>query len=166
MARQVVKYQTTSVEAARSAQQICDLARKYGASRFEMRWDDRRRLEGVRFAVRHPEAGEVPVVLRAPEETITRILWDARGPNSRKTRAEIADQAHRIAWRHMKDLTEQLLLATRLGLRTVEGAFMADIEVWDDETGETTTMAELFARRARLEPGQRSVRLLPAARRV
>lgn len=76
--------------------------------------------------------------------------------------ADIQEQAERIAWRHMKDLTEQLLLAARLGIKTVPGAFMPDIEVWDDEEGETTAMGELFARRAQLEPGDRGVRLLPA----
>ena len=56
---------------------------------------------------------------------------------------------------HLKDLTEQLLLAVELGLRTLPGAFMADIEAYDGTTGETVTMYELFERRAipAREPG-------------
>ena len=163
---QIVKYQTTQVDATKSAQQICDLARKYGVSRFEQRWDDQGRLEGIRFALPHEGIGEIPVLLRAPLETIFDILWGARGYSSRKTRKDIEEQARRIAWRHMKDLTEQLLLAAQLGLRSPAGAWMPDIEVWDEEAGETTTMAELFGRRAQLVPGERGVRMLPSGRAV
>ena len=60
----------------------------------------------------------------------------------------VAAQSRRIAWRHLKDLTEQLLLAVELGLRTLPGAFMADIEAYDGATGETVMMYELFERRA------------------
>ena len=68
----------------------------------------------------------------------------------------VAAQARRIGWRHLKDLTEQLLLAVELGLRTLPGAFMADIEAYDGTTGETVTMYELFERRAipAREPGE------------
>ena len=161
---QVIKYQSTAVEVAKSAQSIAELVRKYGASRFEQRWDDAGRLDGVRFTIRDEDVGQVPVILRAPSETIVNLLWDARGRNSRKTLADFEEQAERIAWRHMKDLTEQLLLAVHLGLKTMPGAWMPDIEVWDEETGETTTMAELFARRAQLVPGKRGVRMLPPGR--
>lgn len=165
MAKQFVKYQETEVEAETSIGQITALVKRYGGSRFEQLWGESGELTGARFAIRHPEIGELPVALRLKTGEIERILRDggylrSLPPNER--RARISRQAKRIAWRHEKDLIEQLLLSVRLGTRSLPGAFMAEIEAWDAESGETVTMEELFARRAELAPSGRGVEMLPA----
>lgn len=168
MAAQAIKYQTTTIDANQSAGEIARLVMKYGGARFEMRWSAAGELEAVRFAIRAEELGEVPVVLRAATDRIEEVLRRAK-PYTSRSRAtreeydhEIRAQAQRIAWRHIRDLTEQLLLAVHLGLRSIGAAFMADIEVWDDARDETVTMAEFLARRAVLEPGERGIRMLSA----
>ena len=43
----------------------------------------------------------------------------------------------------------------------IAGAFVANVEVWDNESDEVVTMAELVARRMSLQPGSGALRLLP-----
>lgn len=75
---------------------------------------------------------------------------------------KVTAQARRIAWRHLKDLTEQLLLAVELGLRSLPSAFMADVKAWDETRNETVTMYELFERRAHIAGSGRGVELTAA----
>lgn len=154
MSKQTVKYQSTTVEPPKSVAEITELIRRYGGTRFEQLWGADGRITGVRFAMRHPEIGELPVALTIRTAQVERILAESSYLGSlpgRERAGRIARQAERVAWRHTKDLTEQLLLAVDLGLRSLPAAFMTDIEAWDEETGETVTMYELFERRA--EPG-------------
>ena len=157
---QAIKYERTEVEAERSVSQIAALVRRYGGSRFETLWDEEGEIRGIRFAIRAPgglaggEIEELPIYMTARTGEIERILLSsgyATGRTAEQKRERpkrVAAQARRIGWRHLKDLTEQLLLAVELGLRTLPGAFMADIEAYDGATGETVTMYELFERRA------------------
>lgn len=163
MSKQAIKYQETDVPAERSVGEVANLIRRYGGTRFEQLWGEDGRILGVRFAIRHPEIGELPVSLTAKYGEIERILWEtpygSRAGSEENRRARIARQAERMAWRHLKDLTEQLLLSVRLGLRSLPAAFMADVEVLDESSGETVTMGELFERRAELSPTGRGVEL-------
>ena len=161
MASQAIKYQSTKVAAEKSVGEVASLIRGYGGSRFEQLWGEDGSVLGVRFAIRHPDVGELPVSLMLKTGEIERILWDAGYVKSYGTDrpALIREQAERIAWRHEKDLIEQLLLSVRLGTRTLQGAFMAEIETWDAAAQETVTLEELFARRAELTPGGRGVEL-------
>jgi hypothetical protein len=154
---QAIKYETTSIAAEKSAGEIAALVAKYGASRFEQQWNERGELCAIRFALR-TELGEVPVRMDARTERIMEML---RRPTW--TLAERRQQALRIAWRHLKDLTEQLLLAVHLGLKDVGAAFMDSVEVIDPGTGETVTMRELLASHAHQISAGRPLRLLPAA---
>jgi hypothetical protein len=169
MASQPIKYAETTVEASQSVAEVTELVRRYGASRFEQRWNDEGQTEAIRFTLRASELGDVPVVLRARTERILEILREAHPYTTRRKRsarehdAWIRAQAYRIAWRHLRDLTEQLLLAAQLGLRTVASAFMADLEIFDETSGETVTMEEYLGRRAVLEPDERGLRLLSTA---
>jgi len=136
---------------------------KYGATRFETRWDpETRRLLGLRFAIIQEPWGELPVRLQAQTENILEILRSHQGPRSRKTDRDLLDHAERIAWRQLKDVVEQLLLAVETGLWSLAQAFMAHVEVWDEEARETVTMSQLLATRAELLPGEKGIRLLPA----
>lgn len=157
MATQSIKYESTSIAPEKSAGEIAQLVARYGASRFEQQWNEQGELCAIRFALR-TELGEVPVRMEARTERIVELL---RRPTW--TLSERRQQAHRIAWRHLKDLTEQLLLAVKLGLKDVGAAFMDSVEVVDPQSGDTMTMRDLLARHAfQLQPG-RPLRLLPAS---
>ena len=156
---QAIKYEKTEVDAEKSVSEIARLVWRYGGSRFETLWDEAGDITGIRFAIRaeglaHSGLEELPVSMHARTREIERILTASgyatgRSHEQKRERpARIAAQARRIAWRHLKDLTEQLLLAVELGLRSLPAAFMADIEAYDEATGETVTMWELFERRA------------------
>lgn len=124
-------------------------------------------LTGVRFALRVPDLGEVPVRLTAASETISGILltnqpWSQRSRSTREEHARLIEaQAHRIAWRQLRDFVEQALLAVETGLFPIGSAFMAHMEVWDEQREETVTMAELVASRAHLGAAERGILLLP-----
>jgi hypothetical protein len=147
----VIKYQDTTVEVEQTLGELAALIRRYGDARFEQSWDEDGRMGSVRFAVRHDTLGELPVLLTARTARIEAImreagLWKSYEEEAREER--LSTQTHRIAWRHLKDLTEQLLLAVSLGLKTLPEAFLADVEVLDPAAGETLTMARFLDRHA------------------
>ncbi len=163
---QAIKYESTTVEPEQSAAEIMQLVRAYGGTRFEMMWGNHG-LRGVRFAIQ-TEHGEVPVRLEARVERVAEIIREKKpySPQMRRTeeqyRAWVEQKlAYRIAWRQLRDFVEQSLLAVETGLFDIAGAFMANVEVWDDESDEVVTMAELVARRMSLQPGSGALRLLP-----
>lgn len=170
MARQAIKYEGTEVDPGKSASELGQLVQKYGGSRFEMQWDDHGLLTGLRFAIRHPKFGEIPVRLVARTERIAQLLLKAHpyqwGRVSRVDHdARWKVQAYRIAWRQLKDFVEQQLLAVETGLFPVHEVFMAQVETRDPETGATITVGELMERHATTAPGG-GLRLLPAPRTV
>ena len=153
MARQTVKYESTEVAVEKTLAGLAGLIRRYGGRRFEQIWDAAGNAVAVRFALDHPSLGELPVHVPARTARIGRILDEAgkwRSYPEAERAEKIAQQAHRIAWRHIADLTEQLLLAVQLDIKTLPEAFMADVEVYDRETGETVRMAEYLESRARI----------------
>lgn len=156
--RQPIKYATTKIEVTRSLGEIQGIVARYGATRFETRWNRDGTVWGVRFAIAADE-GELPVALKTGTERIFEILAEARGPRARASNEDLREQAERIAWRQMKDLIEQLLLAVETGLFNLAAAFMAHVEVWDEAESATVTMQEYLARRARLLPGNRGLLL-------
>lgn len=152
---QKIKYQTTEVDPTKSAQQLMDLVRKYGGTRFELQWKDAL-LTGVRFALKHPKLGEIPVRLEARTEKIRQLLshtslWGER----------LTIQAYRIAWRQLKDFVEQQLLAIETGLFPVHEVFFAQIETQDPVSGQLITMGELLERHGAMTHAG-TVKLLPA----
>ena len=163
---QAIKYESTTVEPEQSAAEIMQLVRAYGGTRFEMIWGDHG-LRGVRFAIQTPQ-GQVPVRLGARVERVAEIIlqkkpWSQRMRRSRLEYEKWVEEelAYWIAWRQLRDFVEQALLAVETGLFDIAGAFMANVEVWDDESDEVVTMAELVARRMSLQPGSGALRLLP-----
>ena len=150
---QLIKYESTGIEPAKSAGQIMDLVRRYGGRSFTQIWGEGQTVLGIRFTLAFEELGPLPVQMHARTARIEEILneggkWKSQGYAKRKEL--IAAQAQRIAWRHLKDLTEQLLLAVALGLKTPGEAFMDGVEVEDPATGETTTMGKLLAQHAQI----------------
>lgn len=162
---QSIKYQSTDINPAKSVSQIGELVRRYGGSRFEQLWSEEGEITGIRFSIRHKQIGELPVYMTARTGEIERILTASgyavgRSFEQQEERPrKVAAQARRISWRHLKDLTEQLLLAVELGLRSLPSAFMSDVEVWDETRNETVTMYELFERRAQIANSGRGVEL-------
>lgn len=169
MATQVIKYQDTKVEVEKTVSELAVLIKRYGGSRFEQAWTPSGGVEGVRFAIRHETLGELPVNLTAKTAQIRRIMKEAglwkTYPKAERER-KLETQAQRIAWRHLKDLTEQLLLAVSLGLKTLPEAFLADVEMLDAQTGETVRMGEFLERRASVGPGGLEIEAASPARAI
>jgi hypothetical protein len=169
MSKQPIKYATTTIDPAKSASEIGALVQKYGGSRFEMRWGAFGSLTGIRFAIRAEGIGEVPVRLEAQTERIEEILTKAKRAGRsywRPTAADIqkvSEQAHRIAWRQLRDFVEQALLAMETGLFNIGAAFMAHIEVQDDAQGDRVTMSEFLLRRATMHSDGDAIRIMPAS---
>lgn len=158
MSRQAIKYQTTVIDPWKSAGEIAALVRKYGGSRFEQRWGESGELLGIRFAIRDERLGEVPVILGAQTERIETILRKSTTwPHQR-----IHEQAQRIAWRQLKDFVEQALLAVETGLFPLAAAFMAHMEMQDEETGQPIALVDYMQTRGRIGPAGHGVRLLPS----
>lgn len=161
------KYETTKIDPGKSAAEIAALVQKYGGARFEMRWGEDGRLTGIRFAIRMEGVGVVPVRLVARIENVRDLLRKRNPYTSRMTRSraqweeETDGQAYRIAWRQLRDICEQLLFGVETGLFTFAEAFMAHVEMWDEEAGETVTMGELISRRAQVTSGERGLLLGP-----
>lgn len=167
MARQAIKYEATTIDPGKSAAELAQLVQRYGGSRFEMQWGDDGLLTGIRFALRHPKLGEVPVRLAARTDRIAEILakakpykWEMRSTREEHAAAQKM-QAYRIAWRQLRDFIEQQLLAVETGLFPVHEVFMAQIETRDPVSGDLVTMGELLERHAAISPGG-GLRLLPA----
>lgn len=150
-----IKYQDTRVEVEKTLSELTALIKRYGGTSFEQHWTPEGRVSDVRFAIHHDTLGELPVRLVARTGRIQRILLDAGLWKSyQKTEREnkIAAQAEKIAWRHIKDLTEQLLLAVQLDIRSLPEAFLADVEIVDPRLGESVRMAEYLESRASAGP--------------
>lgn len=150
-----IRYEHTKKSAHFSAAQLRKVVRKYGTSNFSEDYDDDGDLVGVRFTLKH-DGKPFRVALRPPVEAICDILREGTG----RSRGDVWHKAHRIAWRHLYYLTEQLLISAELGLKSVAQVFMADIEVPDPEDDRGyTTLGRLFEQRA----GEVVARIAPPA---
>lgn len=154
MTKQVVKYESTTVPVERTLSELVTILRRYGCRSFAQQWDEEGRTTGIRF-VMEVDGKPLPVRMNARDGEIqSRLL--AR-PKYRRDPIARADQAERIAWRHLKDFMEQVLVAVDLGLSELGEALMAHVVVLDEDGYETTAGQE-FAKR--LHGGQL---LLPEA---
>ena len=147
---QLIKYENTKVDADKSAAELMALVQKYGGTRFEMQWEAGV-LVGVRFAIAHKDLGEIPVRMSARTDEVRKFFSKNRpySHHMRKTKAAYNEaqevQAYRIAWRHLKDLCEQMLLAAELGIIEIHEAFMWAVEVEDPATGRVSTFGEFVS---------------------
>ena len=159
---QKIKYQTTTISAEQSAGQIGQLIGKYGAREFTQLWDDDGQLSGIRFIMKDQlYGGIVPVKLYARTETIFDILTES-GLHRRDAEAR-SEQAYRIAWRQLKDVVEQLLLAVRTGLFSLAEAFMAGVVIETPE-GERTLGEYIAEAQPELSRSGRALKLLGSGR--
>jgi len=145
--RSITSFTSTRISSEVSVHQICELVSRCGGTRFELRWGEgrqgTRQLVAIRFGIEFDALGEVPVCLRPQTEVIASWLRSTdkwRSMSAHRRERKIESQAYRIAWRHVKLLVEQLLLAVTLGLKTPGAAFMDGVEVEDPRTGDVVTM--------------------------
>ncbi|MCY3677923.1 MAG: hypothetical protein OXH66_10095 [Gemmatimonadetes bacterium] len=148
---QFIKYQTTNISAKRSASQIQALCKQYGARKIEARYVDNE-IESIRFIL-DTKRGPIPILVRAPTEPVYQVFRKNRPAGNRKGQRA---QAHRVAWRHMRDLTEQRLLAAKINVEDPAEAFMAHIE---QEPGVTT--GQLMLEQVEARGGFENVLQLP-----
>ena len=122
------RFYTTTIPAHKSASEIGETVRKYGARRFQLEYDREGEPSAVAFGMEVPGFDrEVPVRLQAQIDGLTDRLYDERSARSRKSREECRGQALRIAWRQLKAQVELTLELVENGVRPFHEAFMADI---------------------------------------
>lgn len=161
---EAIKYETTTIPARRTAGEIMELLAEYGARHVSLEYDSEGEPAAVSFAIHDPKLGQlVPVHLRARTEAVARRLLEVRPWNSRRRAAiraeyerEIRAQAHRIVWRHLKDLIEQQLLAVRIGQYELTDVFMHGLMLQDG-----STVGERFREHADRLLGTGLMQLLP-----
>lgn len=155
----------TDVTPRRSVAQIQDLVERFGARAFEVRYHERTgEPDRVRFAVVDPhlrsdDGAPLPpltIELRAPTEALERVLRNRRTRTPKP--GAIAEQARRIAWRHLHDVVRASLIGVQDGLLTVGEAFLAHLVVESADGTEETFGAAL--QRAKLLTPSASGRLL------
>lgn len=146
-----IKYQDTKVDVEKTLSDLTNLIKRYGGTRFEQNWTPDGHVRGVRFAIHHDTLGELPVRMLARTDRIQTILLNAglwKSYPRQEREKKVKAQAERIAWRHVRDLTEQLLLAVQLDIRSMPEAFLADVEIFDSQLGETVRMSDYLQSRA------------------
>ena len=159
---QKVKYETTKVSVAQTAAEIAGLLARHKVASIATDYDTQGNPVAVRCTMRH-QGQFLPVVLRPSTKKILKIISE----NSWKAEYELEDKAARIAWRNLKGLTEHLLEAAHIGIKSLPNIFMADIEVPDPESEHGyTTLGRVFEKRHQdmiAAVTTRSDRLLPPA---
>lgn len=159
---QAIKYESTSIDAVRTASEIVGLVVKYGGSRTTIEWEQGQPT-GISFEIEDRVLRRsIPVRLEARTERVYEMLAKARPWNSR-SRASRGDyeakqwqQAGRIVWRHLKDLIEQQLLAVEIGQYDLAEVFLHGVVL---DTG--MTVGETMARHAQVGSGRDAMRIGP-----
>jgi hypothetical protein len=150
-----MKYRSTTVSPHKSISEIEKLIVKYGARSFTKDLDGSR-VTSVRFTLDAEAWGvpDLPVVLDVPVETILDRLWDSYSEawQRQNDRDDYREQAERIAWRQIKDLIEQILLAAETGIASPVVMLFGMVEVTDPVTDERSTVAKLFQQQGLLTP--------------
>lgn len=114
------RFYRTKIDAGRSANEIAELVRKYGAKEYGVSFDDSGEPIALRFTMNVPDVGHVPVELRAQHGSIGRRL---RG----LAKATRETQAKRVAWRQLKTYVEATLELVENGVKPFHEVFMADV---------------------------------------
>lgn len=109
------RFYTTSIPAGRTASEIGEIVREYGARRYQVEFDDAGEPVGLGFTMEVPAIGSVPVLLKAQIEGLARRLDGDR------------DQARRVAWRQLKSYVEMTLELVENGVKEFHEVFLGDV---------------------------------------
>lgn len=121
-------FYSTKIPAHKSAIEIGEMVRKYGARRFQLEYDTEGEPSTVAFGMEVPGfEREVPVRLQAQIRGLTDRLYGELSDRSSKTLVDCQAQALRIAWRQLKAQVALTLELVENGVRPFHEAFMADI---------------------------------------
>ena len=120
------RFYTTTVPAAKSAAEIGEIVRKYGAKLFQVEYNDEGEPEALAFTVHVASIGaDVPVQLRAQTDALCKRLTE--NSNLYVTSDAQRRRAHRVAWRQMKALVEMQLELVENGVVPFEDVFFHGI---------------------------------------
>lgn len=109
------RFYTTSIDAAKTANEIGEIVRQYGARLYGVEFTDNGEPEGLHFVMEVPAVGEVPVLLQAQVEGLARRLDGDR------------EQARRVAWRQLKSYVEMTLELVENGVKQFHEVFLGDV---------------------------------------
>ncbi len=123
---------STTVEASRSIEQIQKRLQIHGASTILLKYSDGE-VVAISFQVR-TEHGELGFRLPANVAAVYKLLMKQRS-EGKISRRVTPLQAHRIAWRILKDWVEAQLALVQVGMAATEQVFLP--YYIDQQTGKT-----------------------------
>lgn len=122
------KFYTTSIDASKTAGEIGETLRKYGARRYQVEFDDSGDPVGLAFAMVVDRLGvEVPVQLTAQIGALMARMKDEGVLPNRASDADYRRQATRTAWRQLKAWVELSMEMVENGVKPFHEVFMADV---------------------------------------
>lgn len=123
------RFYSTTISSHKSANEIGNLVRKYGAKTFSVSFDDFQNPIALSFIMNVPDVGEVPVELVAQTDALFERINSTHGRNRYRAGTQERDriQAHRVAWRQLRAHVELTLEMVENGIREFHEAFLADI---------------------------------------
>jgi len=128
--------ETTVIPAVRSIGEITGMLAEAGATSINQQFDNRR-ITGLSFSI---QTAHGPAYFQIPARTaaVQKKLREQLGPRTRKTDAELAVTAERIAWRQLAVWCKAQLAIIDLGMVQTEEVFLpyligaAGRTVWED----------------------------------
>ncbi len=152
-----LKNYTTTIAVERTVAEIERLLVSHGATGVQKRYE-RGRLQGLAFTLNTPR-GERAFELPACVMGTARALAKARGYRSIESMPErhrfgLLDQAHRTAWRNVKDWIDAQLALVATEQAAVDEIMLPYMLVGETETGEPLTLYGQFTQQALPAPGR------------
>lgn len=139
---------TTTVEAARTADQIEQILVRHKATAILKLYDSHGNLEALSFRV--PTArGEVGVKLPVHPDAVLKIMQREYNESARRRVVPKREQAVRVAWRIVKDWVEAQMALIETEMVTIDQVLLPYIE-----TSSGKTVYQLFTERQPLLLGQ------------
>lgn len=121
------RYYTTSISATRTVNEIAGILAEKGASETGVKYDADGNPTGLSFRMRVPGQGEVPVLLRAQIEALTKRLDGDR------------DQARKTAWRQLKSYVEMSMEMVENEVVEFHDLFLSGVQL-----GEQVTVGDMI----------------------
>lgn len=152
-----MKYRSTEVPVSRSVSKIERMIVEYGAGQFTKTYDGQS-ITGISFTLVADRWGipELPIEISLATDDVLDRIWMSYSVTHRNRQGiekeQYREHAEKMAWRQMKDLVEQLLLAFETGIMNPVEMFFGYVVVTDPETGQTRGMGELFLEKGLLTP--------------
>jgi hypothetical protein len=124
---------TTEIAVGKTIGEIGEMLRLHGASDVMVSYDTDRNPTRVQFMIR-TEWGPRPFSLPANSEGVYKVLVQQSNAGKVPRRFATMDQAHRVAWRIVREWLASQLAMIEAGLVSIEQTLLAYMTVKGDQT--------------------------------